>query len=120
MKAKRQNTYLDALKTLPNTKLHFGYYLRKNRRCSECKVVLPTYEEKMTDVKIAVNLLIDAQDDKFDTAIVVSADSDLKPPIKTVLQRHPKKRVIAAFPPKRHSNQLKKFRRGGFQLVVKC
>ena len=30
----------------------------------------------MTDVNIAVELLLDAQDDKFDTAIIVSGDSD--------------------------------------------
>ena len=61
----------------------------------------------MTDVNIAVELLVDAQDDKFDTAIIVSGDSDLTRPIEFVLQRYLNKRVIIAFPPKRHSDRLK-------------
>ena len=70
----------------------------------------------MTDVKIAVQLLLDAEDDKFDTAIVVTADSDLTPPIDAVLKRFPNKRVIAAFPPKRLSNALKNSVSGWFSI----
>ena len=36
----------------------------------------------MTDVNIAVQLLGDAQDKVFDTAIVISADSDLAGPVQ--------------------------------------
>ena len=115
-KKKRQTIYLDALATLPDTKLHFGHLLPKNQRCNSCNSVWQTYEEKMTDVNIAVNLLIDAQDDKFDTAIVISADSDLTPPIDEVLQRNPNKRVVVAFPPKRYSNNLKKVASGWFSI----
>ena len=61
----------------------------------------------MTDVNIAVQLLNDAQDDSFDTALIISADSDLTPVVETVLQRYPKKRVVLAFPPNRSSSQLK-------------
>ncbi len=60
----------------------------------------------MTDVNIATHLLLDAFDDRFDTAIVISGDSDLSPPIRAVLSRFPAKRVVVAFPPKRHSAQL--------------
>ena len=60
----------------------------------------------MTDVNIAVELLGDAQDNAFDTAIIVSADSDLVGPIKAVLRRYPSKRIVVAFPPKRSSNHL--------------
>lgn len=102
-----QNTYLDALGTLPDTILHFGNYLKKNQRCKACNSTWITYEEKMTDINIAVKLLVDAQDDRFDTAIIVSADSDLSPPIDSLLKRNPMKRVVVAFPPKRSSNALK-------------
>ena len=61
----------------------------------------------MTDVNIAVALLRDAMQDSFDTAIVISADSDLIGPIDTVLHSHPEKRVVIAFPPNRHSAQLR-------------
>ena len=106
-KRRRQNTYLDALQTLSNTHLYYGHYLAKDKNCSRCGAVSQTYEEKMTDVNIAVELLVDAQDDKFDTAIIVSGDSDLTRPIEFVLQRYLNKRVIIAFPPNRHSDRLK-------------
>jgi len=115
-KQQRQSNYLDALESLPNTNLHFGHFLSKKQKCYSCQAMWSTHEEKMTDVNIAVELLLDATDDRFDTAIIVSADSDLSPPIKAVLQRFPDKRVIVAFPPKRVSNTLKKSATGWISI----
>ena len=70
----------------------------------------------MTDVNIAVQLLLDAVDDEFDTAVVVTGDSDLTPPIDAVLKRFPNKRVIATFPPKRSSNALIKSASGWLSI----
>ena len=106
-KARRQNIYLEALGTLPNLDIHYGYYLPKMQRCSTCGTAWQTYEEKMTDVNIAVELLSDAYDDAFDTAIVISADSDLARPITTIRDRFPGKRVVVAFPPNRASKLLR-------------
>ena len=105
--ARRQNTYLEALETLPDLTIRFGYFLPKERTCRQCGAILRTYEEKMTDVNIAVELLGDAQDDIFDTALVVSGDSDLYGPIEAVRRRYPHKRVIVAFPPDRASKKLR-------------
>ena len=41
-----------------------------------------TYKEKGTDVKIAIDLVIGAVDDQYDTAILVSSDTDLIPAIQ--------------------------------------
>lgn len=41
-------------------------------------------EEKGSDVNLATHLLIDAFDDAFDVAVIVSNDSDLKEPIAQV------------------------------------
>lgn len=106
-KKKRQDIFIEALETLPDLTTHFGKFLSKERRCKHCGKKQQIYEEKMTDVNIAVQLLNDAQDNQLDTAIVVSADSDLVGPICAVLRRFPKKRVIAAFPPKRFSKALR-------------
>ena len=103
---KRQNTYLEALETLSDLHIHYGHFLPKNRSCSQCGAVEETYEEKMTDVNIAVELLGDAQDNAFDTAIIVSGDSDLTSPTSAVRHRYPAKRVVVAFPPNRVSKQL--------------
>lgn len=47
--------------------------------------------EKGTDVKIAVDLIIGAVDDLYDTAIIVSSDTDLIPALKYL--RHKEKKV---------------------------
>lgn len=77
-----------------------------SRTCNVCGNIAPIPSEKMTDVKIAVELLSDAYQNKFDTAILISADSDLTAPVKRILSLFPNKRVICAFPPERHSFEL--------------
>ena len=42
------------------------------------------YKEKGTDVKIAVDLVIGAVDDHYDTAILISSDTDLIPAIRYI------------------------------------
>ena len=114
-KPKRQNAYLEALATLPNLTIHYGYFLPKERTCRHCGSIVRTYEEKMTDVNIAVSLLTDAQSGLFDTAMVVSGDSDLSGPIQEVRRRYPGKRVVVAFQPDRASKQL---RTGGPSFTI--
>ena len=104
----RQGIYLEALATRPRLKTHFGHYLEKPKRCHTCGARWIDYEEKMTDVNIAVQLLSDAVDDQFDTAILVSGDSDLTAPLKRLRAQFPGKRLIIAFPPGRHSFELRK------------
>ena len=99
----RQDTYLKALASLPNLSIHYGRFLPRQANCRHCGATWTRYEEKMTDVNIAVELLGDAQDDTFDTAIIISGDGDLSSPVQAVRRRYPDKRVIIAFPPRRHS-----------------
>jgi uncharacterized LabA/DUF88 family protein len=75
-----------------------------------------SHEEKMTDVQIAVQLLGDAVDDRFDTALVISADSDLAPPISAVRSRFPRKTVVVACPPERKSQRLESVANAYFTL----
>jgi len=104
---KRQNDYLEAL-TLQGVQCQFGHYLEKTRECRKCHASWPDYEEKMTDVNIAIQLLLDAFDDAFDVALLISGDSDLTTPIHRVRQCFPARRVIVAFPPRRYSSELKR------------
>ena len=103
----RQNTYLEALETLPDLHIHYGYFAPRTRLCSACRDERETYEEKMTDVNISVKLLGDAQDDVFDTAIIVSGDGDMEGLVQAVRERHQDKRVVVAFPPRRNSAALR-------------
>jgi uncharacterized LabA/DUF88 family protein len=70
----------------------------------------------MTDVNIATHLLVDAYDDHYDTAIIVSGDSDLTTPVRQIRNRFPNKRLIIAFPPTRRSAELKKAAHGHFVI----
>ncbi len=105
-KHERQRTYLDALMTLDNFQIFYGKYQLNPLICPKCKYNYYIPNEKKTDVNIATELLCDAFDNKFDTAFLVSADSDLVPPIVKMIQRFPKKVVVLMFPPARGSKEL--------------
>ena len=105
----RQLTFLDALQAYrPNLKVVYGHFLSKTDNCRNCGHPWNRHEEKRTDVNIACNMLTDAMDDKFDIAFLISADSDLVPPVEIVRSRWPNKRVVAIFPPDRQSGELKR------------
>lgn len=82
-KQKRQTTYLEALETT-DIKIVYGLYKAKEIECNNCGHQWQISNEKMTDVNIATHLLTDAFLDIYDTAILISGDSDLVPPIKAV------------------------------------
>ena len=116
-KHRRQQTYLDALLThCPKLGIFRGRYLVKKRQCQQCGAVAQIPEEKKTDVNIASHMLVDAFTDQFDTAILVSGDSDLVPPIEMIRQYRPGKKVIVAFPPKRKSDDLVRVAHGSFWI----
>lgn len=112
----RQNTYLEALATLPDFSITYGKYQHNPHTCPKCGNIEIIPSEKMTDVNIAVELLGDAYEDKFDTALLISADSDLTTPIEKVHLLFPKKRVISVFPPNRASKELTKAATAYFHL----
>ena len=105
-KHKRQAIYLEALGTLADFRIFFGHYLAKKIHCKNCGSFWTTHEEKMTDVNISVELMVDAFHDKFDTAFLISGDSDLVHPVQTVHRIFPTKRVVVGFPPRRPSKHL--------------
>ena len=116
--AERQSVYIDALQAHGAIEIDFGFFLRKKGiKCSQCQNSWPYYEEKKTDVNIAVRLLNDAFDDRFDVALIVSGDSDLVPAIESVKIRYPDKRLIVAFPPKRRSYDLEAAAHSSFSIL---
>jgi len=106
-KRARQTTYLEALTTLPGLSIFYGTYLAKSTTCFGCRRTYLHQEEKMTDVNIATEMLTDAFQDKFDVAMLISADSDLVPPSRTIRSLFPSKQVAVYFPPKRTSVNLR-------------
>mgnify|MGYP001041479440 CR=1 FL=1 len=107
-KQRRQTIYLEALGTLADFSITYGHYQHNPHTCPKCGYVEAIPNEKMTDVNIAVEMLGDAYQDRFDTALLISADSDLTAPIEKVRQFFPDKRIVVIFPPNRVSKELKK------------
>lgn len=89
--AQRQQVYLRALATIPHLTLHYGHFItrpatrllvkpRGSMRFAEVWVT----EEKGSDVSLASHMLIDGFRARYDLAVVVSNDSDLKEPVQFV------------------------------------
>jgi uncharacterized LabA/DUF88 family protein len=115
---KRQSTYLDALGAVGGLDIFYGNFLASKRKCRNCGNEHEIHQEKMTDVNIAVEMLKDAFQDRYDIALLVSADSDLISPISTIRQLFPKKHITAVFPPNRQSNALKQCAHGVYFLSI--
>jgi uncharacterized LabA/DUF88 family protein len=114
-KQKRQNTYLEALESV-GVNMYYGNYQSDKIECKRCSNVWPTYNEKMTDVNIATQILIDAFQDRYDMAMLISGDSDLVPPIRSVHEIFKNKRVFVAFPPKRHNQSVALMAKGSLTI----
>jgi uncharacterized LabA/DUF88 family protein len=89
----RQQTYFRALATVPNLTIHYGHFITRTatRRCvSDDRRGRPRFvdvwvtEEKGSDVNLASHLLIDAFRARYDQAVVISNDGDLKEPVEFV------------------------------------
>ena len=97
----RQQLYLEALRTLPEITIHLGTFLSSQKFAGLVKppefrprITLPEpwpavvkvikVEEKGSDVNLASHLLLDAFQNNFDVAAVLSNDSDLVEPIRIV------------------------------------
>lgn len=97
-KQKRQIDYLEALET-ERVSIYYGHYQRDSVECKRCGYVWPSFNEKMTDVNIATQMLLDAYQDKYDMAMLISGDSDLVPPIKAIHQNFKTNECLSHFPP---------------------
>lgn len=105
----RQSSYLGALGThCPGIEIIMGRFQEKKARCRSCGSEWKTFEEKETDVNLAIRLLEDGINNEFDVALLISADSDLCPPVRALKRIRPRAQVIAFFPPKRRSDELRR------------
>lgn len=124
--ASRQSDYVAALTHHSQGLISVtqGRYQTKSCWCSNCRTKHLKNEEKETDVNIAVSLVEDAVRDQMDAALLISADSDMVPAIKAAWSLKPDLFVAAAFPPKRHSAELKTLMPSSFHIgqshIRKC
>jgi uncharacterized LabA/DUF88 family protein len=114
-KQKRQATYIEALESV-GIKIFYGHYQSDKTECRQCGNIWPTYHEKMTDVNIATHIILDAYQDRYDMAMLISGDSDLVPPIKAIHENFKQKRVFVVFPPKRHNSSVALVAKGSMMI----
>lgn len=92
----RQATYIRALETLPNFHAYWGHFMPRKKQRPLIKkdgslgnlVWVQDTEEKGSDVNLASRLVIDACQNRFDKAVVISNDSDLALPIELVRKEY--------------------------------
>lgn len=89
----RQQTYLRALQTLPNTAVIKGSFLshpillplaKPNPMMHQNSVWVIKTEEKGSDVNLATHLLSDGYKQEYDIAVMITNDSDLLAPMRIV------------------------------------
>lgn len=118
-KNKRHSTYIDALKARGGVEVIEGSYQLETVFCGSCRRQINIPKEKQTDTGIATEIVADALRNQWDHAYLISADSDLIPPIRKVRQLCPDKRIIVMFPPCRSSDELRRAANGYFNINEK-
>lgn len=89
---RRQQAYLGALSTLPRLSIHYGRFLPKTKWRPiahpnwdpHVPIQVHDTEEKGSDVNLASHLINDAHFDRYDVALVMSQDSDLREAMRMV------------------------------------
>jgi hypothetical protein len=108
-----QQMYLRALRTIPNLSITYGHFLTHSVRMTLTDVFPPQKvwvdktEEKGSDVNLAAHLVRDACTKQFDTAAIITNDSDLAEPVRIV--RHEFGLPVGVLSPRpRHSAELRR------------
>ena len=78
-----------------------GRFKEKPMQCKSCGVRYVAHEEKETDVNIGVHLMADGLKDRFDRALVISADTDLNEAVTLARAETTKKQIHILAPPGR-------------------
>ena len=105
-KAKKHLLYIHALRTV-GVKDILGKFTLRDRKCPLCNNCFHAHEEKKTDINIAITLLTDGINDKFDTALILSGDSDLAPVITKLRKICPNKKIGIIVPQNQSAMNLK-------------
>ncbi len=101
-KQEKHSNYTSDLKEYCNIKVVEGRFSKKDRviKCSNCnfKNEFITYEEKKTDVSLAINIISDILSEDLDKVIIVSADTDFFPVVDYILN-NTNKEIFVLLPP---------------------
>jgi uncharacterized LabA/DUF88 family protein len=111
----RHHLYVRAL-TASKVTIHKSRFQKRQAWAEEHQTFVSVYEEKETDVAIACACLGGAAANDFDTAVMLTGDSDFIPLVDTFEKAYPKKEIRFAFPYDRVSKQLHRITPNSFKL----
>jgi hypothetical protein len=126
----RQETYLRALRTIPNLEIYYGHFLTHqvqmplaNPDPERTYVQVIKTEEKGSDVNLACQLLSDAFNSRFECAVILSGDSDLLMPVQIVMNEL--RKPVGVINPQRHpcrvlQRQATFYKHIRFSVLKKC
>jgi uncharacterized LabA/DUF88 family protein len=104
---KRHQDYIQCLIDT-GVKIELGRFKKKMVMCSVCGKPTQHYEEKETDVALALKMMELFTTSACDTVVFVTGDTDLSPALKYAQNVFPAKKVVFAFPHKRRNFELEK------------
>ena len=105
-KVKKHKLFIRA-NELKGVHVIYGEFKKRDKYCNLCKRRYQTFEEKQTDVNIAIQLFKLSIENKYDKAIIISGDSDLLPSINAVRKTFPNKQIGVIIPIGRRAEALK-------------
>lgn len=108
-KNSRQSAFLNVNRLINGERFEIvrGKYLEKSYTCPYCRGTISRPEEKKTDVNISVRMIADCILGKTDKVALVSADSDLIPPLEFIQKQYKNIGVKVYFPPSNYSYDIK-------------
>lgn len=100
---KRHRQYVKALRST-GVEVHFGKFKCRTSRCKKCSSSWDSHEEKRSDVNLALAMVFEAVQDRYDKALVLTGDTDIVPAIQMVRSAPFNKAVTALIPKRRKAN----------------
>jgi len=105
-KVQKQNQYLENLQR-SNVQVLYGHNRISVNECKNCKQRWIQGNEKSTDINISLQMIFDAMDNLYDSAFLITADTDLASTLAALRDRYPRKDLIVAEIPGSKSRYLK-------------
>ena len=94
-----------------NIKAIYGKFKAKDEQCKNCSAKWVRHEEKESDVNLAVSIVRDAYEKRYDYAYIVTQDSDMAPAVKLAEKVNPGFLRLMTPPDKQPSRELSRILR---------
>lgn len=110
-KVARQNNLMSCNKAIngDSLKIHYGKYQDKSMKCRAqdgCGREFMHWEEKQTDVNLAIKMVEDCHNKDCNKIILVSGDSDFLPPLKLIRSFYKEVELMTLFPPFKFTSSI--------------